>query len=481
MINIFIIIGIVALAFTLLAFIKKKFGTKPVLLIAKVFAITLFVLGVFRGFLNDSFIWVINGGNYGGTYYQVSDVLQSLLRWGMFLSFMVYPCAVFFKTRTIKNFAVYFCLPVAILSLIFYQDFLTYFTTNSGRAIMTSDWFRHFEFSFELILIILVPLVIRFLIGHKFDVKNKKEWLYFFGLLPCTLILVVPVCVPQSLFGFTNMFMIPFSIQNFLWVIIIFSLLTILYFAFRFKDYETRYMICVFFGLYLFMHYNSIYSMDLIMSRLPFQLCNLGSFLVLIALIVKKQSFFDFILIANVAGAMIAFCVPDIDEGMLSYWNMHFYIEHTWVFIVPLLMVSLRIFERPKLSAIKHFFVGFTIYFLFCAVSGVICNAFLYVPNDPFFNKVNYFYLFDTTVLSALPFLGFTLSVSIVVNGYVFYPLYMLLIYGLYSIFCMAFFYVLSTLCKVGDNHFNLRKIKVDMYNEEGRYKKRIPQTRYSD
>ena len=382
------LLSIVLVLLTIVKFLKLKFGEKPVIIIAKVMAIVLFTLGILRGFLSDNFIWIINGGTYAGEYYKQSDVLQSLLRWFLFLSYIVYPCAVFFKSRLMKNFAIYFCLPVAIVSMFFYSDFLTYFTTDSGRGIMTADWFRHFEFSLELILMTVVPLIIRFCLNHKFAVKDKKEWLYFVGLLPCTILLVMPVYLPQSLFGFTNMFMRPFSIQNVMWVVIIFALFVILYFAFRYKDKETRFALCVFFSLYLFLHYNSIYLMDLLISRLPFQLCNLGSYLVLIGLLVKKQSFFNFILFANVPGAMIAFCVPDINEGMLSYWNIHFYIEHTWVFIIPLLCVALRIMERPKKSAIKHFFIGFSIYFLFCAISGVICNAYLYIPNDPFFNNI---------------------------------------------------------------------------------------------
>ena len=133
--------------------------------------------------------------------------------------------------------------------------------------------------------------------------------------------------------------------------------------------------------------------MDFVASRLPFQLCNLGAYIVLIAFLLKKQSLFNFVFLANVPGAIIALVAVDASQKLLSFWSIHFFIEHTWVFILPILAVLLKIFEKPKISGFKHFFIGFTIYFLVCATAGIILNCFYYEPFHPFFNKVNYFYI----------------------------------------------------------------------------------------
>lgn len=483
MINIFIILALVLGAFIPLYVLKDKLNKEKLILTTKILAIVLFSLGVFRNFLNDNFVWVINGGRYGGIYYKTKDVLQSLLRWGMMLSFIVYPCAIYFKHRVLKNFAIYFCLPVTVLCTIFYGDFMNYFVTDSGRAIYVKEWFRHIEFTLELAIMMFIPLVFRFLLGHKFNVKDKQEWINFFGLLPLALLVVIPVTLPQSIFGFSTMFMKPMSIQNIGWVLVIIGLFAGLYFGYRFKDRETRFMICVFLALYLFMHYNSIYLMDLNMSRMPFQLCNLGSYLILIALLIKKQGFFNFILMANVAGALIAVFVPDISEGMLSYWNIHFYIEHTWVLVLPLLIVSLRIFDRPAKGSIKHFLIGFSCYFVFCAVAGILINCLLYQENHQFFNDVNYFYLFDDTVVKILFFFVFTRYVPVTWSGYTFYPFYMLLVYVLYIIYCFAIYFVYREACKLGDDHFKMRGIRIDLFKDRGYYKKRkrLPKKDYLD
>lgn len=478
--NTAIIIGVsLAVAIPLCAI--KKIPTGFIKLFCKILAVALFALGTFRVFLNDNFIWMINGGNYGEAYYQTQDVRQSVLRWLTYLSFMVYPCAAFLKIRTLKNFAVYFCTPVTVVASFFYGDFLAYFLTPSGRAIWAAPYVRHIEFSLELILPIVMGILLRFRLGDKFDYKKPSEWKYFCILLPITLLCTFPVYLPQSLFGFSALYMKPFSLQHFIWLSLLLGIFIVLYFLLRFRPYEQRYALCIFLALYLVMHYNSIYLMDFKLSRFPFQLCNLGSYLALIALIIRKQGFSNFVLLANVPGTIIALCVPDVKEGMLSFWNIHYYIEHMLVFLVPLLTVTLRIVQRPNKQAIKHYFIGFSIYFAFCAVIGTLFNAYLYKPGTFFYDEVNYFYLFDEKVLSILLFLQFTYKFALPVNGYVIYPLYMAFVYLLFSVFCMGFYYLYIQLCKIGDDHFHLRKIRIDLYREKHPDKNKFFHERYMD
>lgn len=473
MLAFFIIMGIVLSVFLPLFFLRHKITKNTFEKLVKIFSIVIIVLVTLRGFLNDNFIWVVNGGTYGEIYYDARDYLQSFLRWGLMVTSVVYPCACFFTKKSMKNIAIYICFPIVLISLCNYKTFLDYFITSSGRAIYAPEMFRHIEFSLELILMMIIPLLLRFCLGNKFNIKSKKEWLYFILLTVGSFFVAMPVTLPQSLFGYTKYKMNVFSSFHLMWVLSIFAVYIVLYMIFRFKDKETRFELCVFLSIFLFLHYNSIYLMDLNMKRLPFQLCNLGSYLILISLILKKQPFYNFIFLANVPGALIAFCAPDINNGLLSYWNIHFYFEHMWVFIIPLLMVSLRIMERPNKTAWKHFFIGFSTYFVFCATAGIIANSFLYDKTSLFFNEVNYFYLFDDTVLTALPSLIFLYDWAVTINGYTFYPLYMTAIYILFSVFCYGFYYVYVRLCKVGDEHFNLRKIRIEKMEKWGRYKRR--------
>lgn len=480
MFNIIIIIFVTIILFTLISISKKKFGENKILIVCKILAITFFSLAVIRNFFNDSFIWVINGGVYGETLYKETDIFHSLVRWLSLLSYMIYPVAVYFSVRIYRNITIYFCLPVAILVLINYEKFIMYFTENSGRAIYLPEIYRRIEFSLEVIIMILIPLILRFVLKHKINIRDKFDW-WGLSVIPFMLLIVIPVTLPQSLFGFTNNFMKPLSFENLMWVVTALLIFVLLYFLLRFKSRELRYSFLIFLALYLFYHYNSIYLMDLNLSRLPFQLCNLGAYLILISLLVKKKSFFDFILIGNVSGAMIAFAFPDVSEGMLSFWNIHFYIEHTWVFILPLLTVALRIMPRPNRKSSINFTIGFSIYFIFCVIAGVIINSFVYVEGHPVLNKVNYFYIFDDTVANVIPAIKFVWKYPLVISGFTFYPIYILIIYVLFVGFCFVVNWVYIKLLVIADDHFKLRQIRINLFKERGIYKNKFPKENYED
>lgn len=444
-----IIILLLSTAIALPLILLKNKVKNHLSLIVKIMAIVLFSLGIVRNFLNDNFLWVINGGTSGEVDYNVHDYLQSILRWFMLLSFVVYPCAAFFDIKTFKNIAVYFCLPVSIVALFCYNNFLEYFTTDAGRAFFAPAWFRHVEFSLELIIMITLPLILRFAMGCKFDVKNKKEWGHFAAYLPLALFVCVPVYLTQSLFGDSGFKMPMLSLPHILWLISIFVLLIATCLIFRRESREVKYAVCVFLALYLVYHYNALYLMGLNMRRMPLQLCNFASYFLLVALLLKKRSFYDFAVVANVPGALIAIIASDVSGDVLSFWNIHYYIEHTWVFIIPLLIAIWRISERPDRYSVKHFFIGLTIYYVVCATIGVVYNAFFYQPGSAFFNEVNYFYLFNDTVVSILPFLRFSREVTVVIGGYTFYPIYMVLVYVLFSAVCMGFYGLYKLCCLI--------------------------------
>ena len=112
-------------------------------------------------------------------------------------------------------------------------------------------------------------------------------------------------------------------------------------------------------ALSLLMQYNQMFgAISLNIERLPFQLCNIGSYLILVALITKSKKIFDFTVIVNVVGVIFALAVPDLDldgEGLFYLYNMHFILEHTNVLVVPILALLLKIFTRLDRKSLKHF------------------------------------------------------------------------------------------------------------------------------
>ena len=441
---------------------RKKY-LKPTL---KVLAIVFIAWGFFRYMLADSFIWVINKGIYNGVYYEKTDILQSILRWGYNASYIISVMACFFDSKLFRNLSICYCLPFAILSTIFFGDFMNYFMAVNmpvGRGIVTSELFRSFYFSTELILATIIPLLL--LVVDRRIFKEKFDWKTLLICLPFVILSTIPVYVPQSIIGYTKITTTAFTIGNFVWIGVTLLEIFVLYMVFRFRPYRDRYMVCMYLALALFMHYNSLYLMGFTISRLPVQLCNLGAYFFVIALIIKKRGFFNFTFLANIVGTIIAMVMPDTSGGFAGFWNMHFLLEHMQVLVIPMLCMLLRIFPRLEKNALKHLVIGFTCYFLFCWVSGTILNGFALEGG---YGKVNFFYIFDLEkALGYFPFLSFTQSLTFTLFGrFQFWPVFQIIIYLGFLALCVGFYFLMIKFYEFLDDQFELRKARIDMYEK---------------
>lgn len=444
---------------------KKKYFKKTM----KILAIVYIAVAFFRYLLADQFIWVINKGTYGETYYEYSDILQTILRWGHHISYVVIVMAIFFDSRLFKNIAIYFCLPFTILNAIFFDDFMAYFMgdvfTDPGRGLKAAYWFRSAYFSLELILGITIPLILTVVDKHFFNVKSKSEWINFLTSLPFILLIGMPVYVPQSLFGYTTITAGAMTVGNLVWILITLIEIAVLFIIFRFRDYRQRYMVCMFLALALFMHYNSLYLMGFSIARLPIQLCNLGSYFFVLVLILKKRAFFNFTFLANIVGTLIAMIMPDTSGGFAGFWNIHFLIEHMQVLVIPMLCMLLRIFPRLEKDALKHMAIGFSCYFLFCWLSGTILNGFANVGG---YGEVNFFYIFDLNeAFDYFPFLEFTREIYFVLfDRFRIWPLFQIIIFLGFLGLCCGFYWLMLQFYKMLDDHYELRRARIDMYEK---------------
>ena len=427
-------------------------------------AVLLFcAIGFFRFMLSDSFMFVINGGYYDEIFYEATDPLQSVLRWGYYLNYAVLPMAIFFESRLFRNIASYVCLPFSVLSAVFFDDFMVYFLAPEGRGLHLTPAFRYVYFIIELALAIAIPILIQICCRHVFHVKDRKEWFNFLISLPFIALLMVPVYVPQSLIGFSKMIASKGSDFHTLWLIILAIATIALYYIYRFRPYRDRYMLCVFLTIVLFFHYDSLYLMGFSIPRLPIQLCNLAAYLYLIAIPFKRRKLFQFCFIANLTGTLLAIFLPDFMPGALGFWTMHFTFEHSLVFIIPVIAMWLRIFPRVDRSALKYSFIGFSIYFIFCLTSGTILNGFADVTGF----EVNYFFLFDLDeAFAVFPFFSFSESVHWQFGRFEIYPLFVLTIFLCFQLLCVVFYHVVHFIYRFEDDHLALRRSAIDLYEK---------------
>lgn len=462
--------SILFICLVLLIFKNKKETSLNLFL--KIITLVFGVITTFKYFLSDSFIFVINGSVFNNVFYDKTDVLQTIIRWGYNLNFAVLPMAIFFDSRLFKNIASYVCLPFSVLSAVYFNHFMAYYLSTQGLGLHFTECFRYLYFVLELTLAISIPVIMQIKHKHLFNVKDKKEWLYFFLALPFIILLVMPPYVPQSLFGFSKVIVKVGAPYHYVWAGITVALIIALYYLFRFKDYKTRYMLCVFLTIVLFYHYNSIFLMGFTLPRLPIQLCNLAAYIYMIAIPFKRQKLFGFCALANIAGALVAFILSDFSVGAFGFWNMHFLYEHSLVLIIPVLTIALRIFPRINKKAIKYSFIGFSIYFVFCLVLGTILNGY----SDVTGTRVNYFFLFDLNkAFSYFPILTKTGKVVLEFGRFELYPIVALIIYSAFTVFYLLIYYLLKKWYVFEDDRLALRESAIEIYEKITKRKSDFP------
>ena len=440
----------------------KKFPKKTDLFF-KIVTLVFCAIYFFRFFLSDGFVFVINGAYYDEIFYEATDPLQSILRWGYYLNCAVLPMAIFFERRLFRNIASYICLPFSVLSAVFFEDFMAYFLAPEGRGLHLPPAFRYAFFVLELAFAIAIPILIQLCYRHRFNVKDGKEWLHFLICLPAIILLMLPVYVPQSFIGYSKMIATKGSDYHMIWLAIVAAVTLALYHIFRFRPYRDRYMLCVFLTVMLFFHYNSMYLMGFSIPRLPIQLCNLAAYLYIIAIPFKSQHLFQFCFIANLTGTLIALIIPDFEPGATGFWMMHFTYEHALVFIIPVLAMGLRIFPRVTRSALKCSFIGFSIYFLFCLTVGTVLNGYSDVTGF----EVNYFFLFDRAkAFDVFPMFTFTEMLRFSFGRFEVYPIFVLTIFLFFQLLCVCFYHIVHLVYKFEDDHLALRGSAIDLYEK---------------
>jgi len=432
-------------------------------IVLKVLAVVFCTVGFVRFFLSDSIVYLINGGWFENVFYDRQDPLNVALRWGYYINYAILPVAVFCKTRFFKNVACYVALPFSILSAVFFDDFMKYFLSPEGRGFHGDPLFRHIFFAVELALAIMIPIIFMISEKHVFKVGSFKEWRNFILGLPAVFLVMTPAYLPNTIIAQNSLTPSMFSDYHFVWIGVTAVLAIVVYYLFRFCNYEDRYTICLFLAIALFFHYNSLYLMGLTIKRLPFQLCNIAAYFYLLGVVFKWEKFMQFCFIANIVGTLFAIIAPDFSVGQTSFWNTHFLWEHTLVFIIPIACMGLRIIPKITWKSWKYYFIGFTSYIVFAYVSGTILNGYSDVTGE----TVNYFYMFNfETAFEYFPFLQFVEDYKIELGRFVMYPLVPLIVYVGFSALCFLLFLATRLIYKIEDDCLELRRSAIDLWEK---------------
>lgn len=372
----------------------------------------------------------------------------------------------FFKVRTLPALISFFGISVFVINLVLMENHILAIVGMEGLE----------SFSIRAILIALeTGLGLGYCIVATVSEINevalvKKEWIWF----ALAVVGMIFASIPSYAFYvtldakvYTN---IPLDL-NFTHRLLLYPIVIIpvtLYLLLKDKPMETRRFAMMYYAwtgllIYCFNHKFPDFVGDGWVTSLPLHLCNTAMFITPLCLTFKWKRFFYFTYFINVLGAFLALVMPNYgDVSVIQNSTWIFYINHYQAFFMPLLVVGLGIFVRPRWKQFGYSMAGFTVYFILM----LIVNAWFTNYNA----KVDYFFLNSNFIADKLGNWAENLrnivwAFDIKELHFVFYPLYQFLFYLVYVILAFAvwFIYELGYNVVIGWHDLGARNKKIKM------------------
>jgi ABC-2 type transport system ATP-binding protein len=208
-------------------------------------------------------------------------------------------------------------------------------------------------------------------------------------------------------------------------------------------------------------------------TNIPLHLCNTAMYITPLCLAFRAKRVFYFTYFINVFGAFVAMLIPDyslhtlFDPGLAIFW-----VNHACAFAMPLVIVALGEFPRPRLRQFLWSMVGFAAYFLLV----LILNAWL--SN---YGKVDWFFLNGDFVVSKLgDWAKHTRDITAVFGAeggirLVFYPLYQSLFFLVYCLLGLAMWFIYENAFMFADG-IKEAKIKIEETSEASPLCRALPE-----
>ena len=298
-------------------------------------------------------------------------VIILLLTWFSYMSTIILILYPFFKFDILKNFIKYFCFPCVVLNFAMMNEMILAVSGKNNLDVYSVLY--SLECSIELFLCCYVILN---------EKTSKIEWKKSFEAVLTFLIFLVvaiPPYVPNALFVNIGVFLVKdFMLYHriFLYIGVVFLL--IIFYMLKDKNQQYKKMVLLYISLVTLISFCYNYSFETFLkpTSWPLHLCNTAMFIIPICIIFKFDKLFYFTLFINVIGAFLACLMPNYAEtlGFFSTSVVKFWINHIIAFSIPILMVLLKIYQRPKLKEYFYSLIGLFIYFFII----IFVNAWLF-------------------------------------------------------------------------------------------------------
>ena len=367
--------------------------------------------------------------------------------WFAYAVEMLIILAPFFKAKSMPALVAFFGGVVFVLNFTFMKNHIIAITGTDALS----------SFNYRAMLIALENgvglgfVAVYTLRNYKSIILKKREWIWFALALVGMILASTPAYTLQLVLNPGKYTMNPIDLNVYHRIILYpaFIIPIALYLVLKDLPYETKRLVMMYYawsGLLAYLLHTKFidFAGNGWVTSLPLHLCNTAMFVTPFCLTFKAKRVFYFTYFINVLGAFLALTMPNYGDVRIvdtSVWI--YYINHYQAFFMPLLVVGLGIFRRPRWKEFKYSIIGFAVYFLLM----LVINAWFtnYNPN------VDYFFLNGDFIADKFGNWGRNLR-NIVwefdIGGlhFKFYPLYQVIFFCVYfaAAFLMWFIYELG-------------------------------------
>ena len=370
----------------------------------------------------------------------------------------------FGEVGQLKTLVKYFCLPSYALAIAL-TDFNVRFLTG---GMPDGFGFTAAAYAIENALAFSI-CAYEWIKEPRFDKPDRSVWTTIAALL-AMIVCTFPSYGLQVLFGKGSEFVFvdEFTPIHRAFLYFAFIIPAVIYFVFRNKEYAVRRFAMTYMSIALMITFCTRYKYDSFLEpwRWPLHLCNTAMFIVPICLVFNMKRLFYFTYFINVMGAFLAMAMPNYTMGVggvtFTEWTfVNFWVNHYPAFFMPLLLVALGIFEKPKIKQFYHSMAWFFVYFVLVLILNPLFTA---MGHEVDFFFLNSDFIADKHGVWAQKLFQITATVKIGGMSLEFHPLYQLLFYLVYVAIAFAIWFVY-------EQFFAIAEVHRDMYDKKKQLK----------
>ena len=341
-----------------------------------------------------------------------------------------------------------------------------------GMDAELADVFHWRSLIFALELGVGLGLSSRLLLDGVRIKQTAKGWLTTALIFVGMFLINLPAWAPQAIFGFGNsaIKVDDFNLYHRIVLYGSFVFIFAIHFLLRKRTYEQKRYALLYISMATMISFCFKYDFStfLHLQDWPLHLCNTAMFIIPLVLIFRMEKLYYFTIFINVLGAFLAMIMPNTDgANWLATRTFEFWFNHYIAFALPVLIMTLGIFRRPKMKQFVYSLIAFFCYYAFVLVANAVLTG--------MGNETDFFFINSDFVASKLGDwaedlrdITFDLNSILKIKDYRFilYPIYQLIYFVVYIVLSFAMWFLYEQVFEITDTYAIImernRKIKAD-------------------